>query len=618
MSWIIAIPALPALAFVLTVALPRKMRNLARWVPIVAMIIATIVAGFAFVQTLTASDAGTGATAPLWAGAFQIASVDGASIALSLRIDNLSAVLALVVAVVGLCVQIFSLGYMHDDERKGWYFSVVSLFTAAMLAFVLANDVLLLFVSWEIMGLCSYFLIGFWFEEEEPAYAAQKAFIVTRIGDLGFFFALIAIFKQVGSFDLPTVISSSASWEPIVCIVIASGLLLAAVGKSAQVPLHVWLPDAMAGPTPASALIHAATMVASGVLLIVFTMPIFLAAPEVLVATMIIGLLTALVGGLIACVQNDIKKVLAYSTISQIGLMFAALGVGSIVAAVFHLIAHAFFKALLFLGSGSIIHAVHSQDMRDMGGLRKKLPGTWLTFLIGLLALAGLPPLVGFFSKDEIVVAYLHAHMEWGAVVIFALTALTAFYSSRLYLNVFEGSLKKNAHDSGPSMLVPLTFLAIVTVFAGWLGSWFMEFIGYHGQYPSIELVVISLVVAALGFSLGFLQFRRQRAGAQNADDNLRKDGVIKTVLANKLYFDFVYEKIFVSVFSLIAQGAAVFDRVVIDGMVNGLASISTSTGDKLRKIQSGKLQSYQRLAVTSAIVLVIVVGVAFLFTGNY
>ncbi len=325
-----------------------------------------------------------------------------------LALDPVAAVTLVTVTIVATCVQVYSLGYMHKDERIGWYYAVLSLFTSAMLFLVLSENLLFTFVMWEMMGLCSYLLIGFWYENEAPRKASQKAFLTTRVGDLGFLIALFTIFTAVGTFDLAEVLSSVPEWAPGVATAAAIGLLWAAMGKSAQIPLHVWLPDAMAGPTPASALIHAATMVAAGVFVIARTLPIFEAAPQVMSAMLFIGVATALLGGLLACVQHDIKKVLAYSTISQLGLMFVALGAGSATASLFHLTTHAYFKSLLFLGAGVIIHAAHTQDMREMGGLAKRMPWTTATFTVGAMALAGVPPLAGFFSKDEILAVLLH------------------------------------------------------------------------------------------------------------------------------------------------------------------------------------------------------------------
>ncbi|MGV8082194.1 MAG: NADH-quinone oxidoreductase subunit L [Coriobacteriia bacterium] len=599
--WLLAIPALPVVAFAVMVFMPRSLRNRSVWISIGASAASVVLAVIAFFRVVLSVH--NDVAAAIWIGTWRLATVDGRAIELSMRLDTIAAVLLPTVAIVGMCVQIFSLGYMRHDARKGWYFAVVSLFTAAMLGLVLSNDLLLAFVAWEIMGLCSYLLIGFWFENEEPRNASQKAFIVTRVGDLGFFFALIVIYKTVGTFDLTAVLGSVDSWAPGVAIAVASGLLLGAMGKSAQVPLHVWLPDAMAGPTPASALIHAATMVAAGVFLVARTMPIFLAAPPVLTATLVVGLVTALVGGSIACVQYDIKKVLAYSTISQLGLMFVALGVAGVSAALFHLVTHAFFKALLFLGAGAIIHAVDSQDMRDMRGLRKRLPITWITFLTGSLALVGVAPLSGFFSKDGIIATLLHANRGWAVAGVFAASALTAFYMTRLYFRVFEGPPRRQPQaEKDGAMLVPLGLLATATLIIGWFGPAFSRFVGHEGEWPTAALIIASTAVAALGIGAGWWVYGR-RGGAADTAAYRRKLGLLHTALTNKLYFDAAYDTLLVRPFRVIARGFAAFDRNGIDGAVNDLASSAREAGSTLRRLQSGRLQSYQRL-VLSAVVL--------------
>ncbi|NTW29276.1 MAG: NADH-quinone oxidoreductase subunit L [Coriobacteriia bacterium] len=601
MTWLLAIPALPVAAFAVMVLMPRTVRNKSTWISIGAILASAVISVVAFFQAVPGDHEDLAAV--IWSGAWRLATVDGHAFDLAMRFDYIAAILLPTVAIVGACVQIFSLGYMRHDSRKGWYFAVVSLFTAAMLGLVLANNLLLAFVMWEMMGLCSYLLIGFWFEQDEPRRASQKAFITTRVGDLGFFFALVVIYKTVGTWDLTAVLASVETWAPGVAIAVAAGLLLAAMGKSAQVPLHVWLPDAMAGPTPASALIHAATMVAAGVFIIARTMPIFLAAPPVLTATLIVGLVTALVGGLIACVQYDIKKVLAYSTISQLGLMFVALGVGSVPAALFHLVTHAFFKSLLFLGAGSIIHAVDSQDMREMGGLRKRLPVTWITFLVGSLALAGVAPLSGFFSKDEIIAALLGANVGWAVAGVLTASLLTAFYMTRLYFRVFEGSAQGTCHsERDTAMLAPLALLATSTVIIGWFSPAFSRFIGHEGEWPTIALIATSTIIAALGIGTGWWAYGR-RSGAIDTARVRRGLGPVYTALENKLYFDAFNDAAFVRPIAAASRGLAAFDRTGIDGVVNGLATLARATGQRLRELQTGRLQSYQRL-IFSAVVI--------------
>ena len=521
---------------------------------------------------------------------------------------------------------------MKKDEREGWYFAVLSLFTCAMLTLVLADNLLLLFFNWEVMGLCSYLLIGFWYELEAPRKASQKAFMTTRVGDLGLLFALFVIFNEIHTWQISIVLESVTRWGPGVATAAAIGLLLAAMGKSAQVPLHVWLPDAMAGPTPASALIHAATMVAAGVYLVARTLPIFKAAPAVLFATLVIGAITALVGGLLAGVQHDVKKVLAYSTISQLGLMFMALGAGSVVAAMFHLVAHAFFKSLLFLGAGVIIHAAHTQDMREMGGLRKHMPVTWITFLIGSLALAGVVPFSGFFSKDLIIASLLHEHQYWAVAVVFIASGLTAFYMTRMYFRVFEGPEQtEHLHEGSPVMLSPMVLLAVITLFLGFGSTTFMTFLGEPGEWPTVALIAASTTVAAIGIGTGWWMYGRRSVVVNTGAYKVRL-GPIYGALQQKLYFDLAYDVLIIrpymrvcdwlAIFDrrgidgavngaargwvLFSEGAAIFDAVVVDGAVNGLATISKYAGSKLRNLQSGRLQGYQRLVLSAVVVLML------------
>ena len=629
MLWLLAIPALPALAFVLMLPLPRGIRNRILWLPLGAIGVSLALSFYAFSRVWPG---GTDLTSVKWAYSWQLAVIGGLPFRLGLQLDSVAAILLIVVTFVAACVEVYSLSYMQKDEREGWYFAVLSLFTSAMLTLVLADNLLLLFVMWELMGLCSYLLIGFWYELEAPRKASQKAFMTTRVGDLGLLFALAVIFNQIHTWQISIVLESVTRWGPGVATAAAIGLLLAAMGKSAQVPLHVWLPDAMAGPTPASALIHAATMVAAGVYLVARLMPIFKAAPSVLFATLVIGAITALVGGLLASVQHDVKKVLAYSTISQLGLMFMALGAGSVAAAIFHLVTHAFFKSLLFLGAGVIIHAAHTQDMREMGGLRKHMPVTWITFLIGSLALAGVVPFSGFFSKDEIVSALLHAHYFWAVGVLFVASGLTAFYMTRLYFRVFEGPEQtEHLHEGSPVMLSPMVLLAVITVFLGFGSTTFAAFLGEPGEWPSVALLLASTTVVAIGIGSGWWVYGR-RSVVINTGAYKQLLGPIYGALQQKLYFDLVYEVLIIRPFMrgadllaifdlkgidavpngvargwvLFSTGAAVFDRVVIDGAVNGLATVSKYAGSRLRELQTGRLQGYQRLVLSAVVILML------------
>lgn len=632
MDWVIAIPALPAAVFAAMLALPRAVRT--RLTPVSAAAIAVSLAlSFAALARVWPG----GGHEPVWRAAARIGSVGGRAIEVSLGLDPIASVLLVVVTFVGLCVQIYSLGYMHRDERVGWYFAVVSLFTSAMLVLVLSQNLLLTFAMWELMGLCSYLLIGFWHEQEGPRRASQKAFLTTRVGDLGFMIALFAVYTHTRTFDLHEAIEASGHWPAGVSLVVALGLLWAAMGKSAQLPLHVWLPDAMAGPTPASALIHAATMVAAGVFVVSRALPIFERVPGVMTAMLVVGLATAIMAGLLAAVQHDVKKVLAYSTISQLGLMFVALGAGSATAALFHLTTHAFFKSLLFLGAGVIIHAAHTQDMREMGGLLSHLPVTSAAFGIGALALAGVPPLAGFFSKDEILAVLAHEHLWTAFAGVIVASALTAFYVTRLWFRVFTGPAQtEHLHEGHRSMLVPMSALALVTVIAGFGSTTFGAFTGHGIAWPPLAMVALSAIVSGVGIGVGWWFYGRRTVVA-NTQVWKQRIPYAYDVLRQGFYFDKTYSQLLVrgyvgfafamsavdlrgidgvvngvaGAWKRLARWAVAFDARVVDGAVNGLAALSRAVSWAFRRVQTGRVQSYQRLVVAAVVGLMVILVVA-------
>ena len=476
MTWVVAIPALPAATFLLFLVLSRSMRMRLLWLPVTVSFISLGLSLAAFVQVWPG-----GSEEAAWRGSMLFAVIGGHELELSMALDPIAAVTLLVVTVVACCVQVYSFGYMHGEKREGWYFGVLSLFTSAMLVLVLSSDLLLTFMAWEMMGLCSYLLIGFWFEQEAPRKASQKAFLTTRVGDMGFLLALFVIFATIGEFSYEEILGSLSGWPTTALAIAGGGLVLAAMGKSAQIPLHVWLPDAMAGPTPASALIHAATMVAAGIYVVARMLPLIALTPWVMTAVLYIGVATALMGSLLACVQHDVKKVLAYSTISQLGYMFIALGAGNAEVALFHLTTHAYFKSLLFLGAGVIIHAAHTQYMRLMGGLGPKMPYTAGAFTVGCLALAGIFPLSGFFSKDEIIAILLHEEHFAAAALALLASGLTAFYVARMLFRVFSGPAQSELHEGSPTMVGPLLVLAGITLVLGWASPAYANFLGGHG-----------------------------------------------------------------------------------------------------------------------------------------
>ena len=571
---------------------------------------------------------------------------NGVTIHLGLMVDSLTGIMLLVVSVVSLMVQIFSQGYMKDDPGYHRYYAVMSLFTTAMLGLVMANSLLLTFIFWELVGLCSYLLIGFWFHKPSAANAAKKAFIVTRIGDFGFLAAIILLYSHTGTFNINELKSlaitgalagTTLTWAAI-------GIFAGAIGKSAQFPLHVWLPDAMEGPTPVSALIHSATMVAAGVFLVARTYPLFEYSATALHAVAIIGGFTAIFAASIALVQNDIKRVLAYSTISQLGYMMLGLATGGVAVGIFHLFNHAFFKALLFLGAGSINHATQTFDMREMGGLRKAMPKTFATFLIGAASLAGIWPLAGFWSKDAILIsAWDNQRLLFILVIITVF--MTAFYMFRVVFITFGGTYrgKEHLHESSSVMTIPLMVLAVLAVGSGFfnLNGGFSTFFGTGETHNIIQglfgifaepLPWISLVLAGSGIFLAYAIYSRKWISAENLGkifspayklfynkywvDELYEGIIVKKLLMGGIFkaahfFDtkiidgglntFIIQKVIVKNFF---AGLSSFDKKGVDGAVNGVADTTLVAGKTIRKAQTGQLQFYGLVIGLGIIVL--------------
>ena len=520
-------------------------------------------------------------------------------------VDNLSVVMLGLVTFVALLVQIYSLGYMKGHPRFAWYFAVHSLFAAAMLALVLADNLLFLYISWELVGLGSYLLIGFFYEKRSAAEAAKKAFVTTRIGDVGLLIGIILLFKATGTFELSAIFHAAEAGGISQTTLNASAILLfiGAMGKSAQFPFHVWLPDAMEGPTPVSALIHAATMVAAGVYLVARMMPIFELAPTVLLIVAVIGLITFVFAATIALVMTDIKRVLAYSTISHLGLMMLSLGAGSVAAAIFHLVAHGVSKALLFLGSGSVMHATEDRThIWDMGGLHKVMPITAFTFLIGAASLAGIPPLAGFFSKDEVLLGVLDHRNPIFIIVALAGVALSALYMARVAFVVFLGKKRNpavHAHESPPTMTVPLILLAVLAVSVGFIAfNWTDTYHGFAGFledggkfHLTIWLTVLSAILAIAGVAVGWLVYVR---GTVSHERIATRFATIHRILVNKYYIDELYQWVIDRVVLVFARFIALFDRVVInDTGVDGSGLTVKLSAWRLRYLQSGLLYTY-------------------------
>jgi NADH-quinone oxidoreductase subunit L len=548
----------------------------------------------------------------------------------SLLIDPLSALMLLVVTGVGFLIHIYSIGYMHHDAGFNRFFAYMNLFVFSMLVLVMGSNYLMMFIGWEGVGLCSYLLIGFWFKNTEYNNAAKKAFIMNRIGDLGFLLGIFLLYITFESLDFKTIFALAADYPVGSSVMVAATLLLfiGAIGKSAQIPLFTWLPDAMAGPTPVSALIHAATMVTAGVYMVARSQAIYILAPLTMEVIAITGVVTAVVAATIAVYQNDIKKVLAYSTVSQLGLMFVGLGVGAFTGAMFHLTTHAFFKALLFLGAGSIIHALSGeQDIRNMGGLRKKLPVTFIVFLIATIAISGIPPFAGFFSKDEILVhAFAQSKVIW-ALGFFA-SMLTAFYMFRLlfltFSNKFRGTGEQmhHMHESPKVMTLPLMILALLSAIGGFIGipevlggnhalHQFLDGIfvdtGEHGLSHSLEWILIAATVAGTALMIVFAWSLFVRKNQVPAGDTASRPALVK-LFTNKWYFDEIYDALIVKpLYSFSGFFHRVLDVKVIDGLVNGFGNLAIWTGGRLRYIQTGNIGFYLTVMVLAVVALLIV-----------
>lgn len=575
MNWVIAIPAVPAFTFALFLILSNRVRKRLLWLPVAASFVSLALSVVAFTRVWPG-----GSEEAVWHAGFDFGILGGEPLRLTMGLDPVAAVMLLVVTVVAACVQVYSIGYMHGDKREGWYFAVLSLFTAAMLVLVMSSDLLLSFMAWEMMGLCSYLLIGFWFENEAPRKASQKAFLTTRVGDLGFLIALFIAYGMSGSFAYEDLLGSASTWPTSLAALAGIGLVLAAMGKSAQIGLHVWLPDAMAGPTPASALIHAATMVAAGIYIVARMLPLIALTPWVMDVVLYVGTATALLGGVLACIQHDVKKVLAYSTISQLGYMFIALGAGNAEVALFHLTTHAYFKSLLFLGAGVIIHSAHTQDMRHMGGLGRAMPITAATFGIGTLALAGIFPLSGFFSKDEIIAVLVHdGHFVVVGLAMIA-SGLTAFYVARLLFRVFSGPRQCELHEGMPTMVGPMVVLAAITLVLGWASPSFADFLGGHGVWPELGVALPSLFVAATGLGVGWWMYGRPGVVVNTMIYKERFPRGYR-LLQRNLAFDAVYDAIIIRPFFVLSDALAAFDRKWLDGVVNAAARAWTRSAQQ-------------------------------------
>jgi NADH-quinone oxidoreductase subunit L len=647
LAWLI--PLLPFAALVVILFFGKRLPGKGAPVGIAAIAAALVLGAGSFLEAIRAPN-------EIIERSITWVSFGSTQVQLGMRVDTLASMMFVVVCFVSLMVQIYSLGYMKGEVRYTWYYAALSLFTGSMLLLVIAASTLQLLVGWELVGISSYILIGHWFEEKENSNAANKAFITTRAGDLGFLVGIFVLFIGARTFNIGELQARVAAGEVSSTVVTAGAVLLfmGAMGKSAQFPLHVWLPDAMAGPTPVSALIHAATMVTAGVYMVARIYGVFSSSAAAMREIAIIASITMVMAAAMAVVARDIKRVLAYSTVSQLAYMMAGLAVGGYTAGIFHLWTHAFFKALLFLGAGSVIHAVHSNDMFEMGGLRRFMPITFWTFLIGSAALAGLPPLAGFWSKDEIIASALHSNNRLVLVCALATAFMTAFYMARACTLTFFGRYRRlpviaggadeahevglegeelhvphgPPHESPPSMRWPLIILAALSCVAGLVGTplrpMFGEWIhfGEAGEGGFVVwLAAVSVGIALIGILLGWTLYSRAPVGFGVVDPLERALGPVYRAAVKRFWIDDLYMKLIVRPvqygLSKLVYGTVdqrVIDRVVnaagvatvlagrgtrtadergVDGMVNGLGRITTGIGQGVRRMQTGNVQRY-------------------------
>jgi len=629
-----AIFFLPLASLALILFLPRSQAKLAGHITATAVGVAFLLALWVLDSSIQADGHRLAFSSTEWlrVGTLQVN--------VGLNVDGLAAVMLVVVTGVSFLVQIYSQGYMAGDGGYYRYFAYMSLFTASMLGVVLFDSIVLIYVFWEMVGLSSYLLIGFWFDRPAAAAAAKKAFLVTRFGDLGFLGAILLIYAHTGTFDIAQIhqLALTGAIGSTALTFFALGIFAGAAGKSAQVPFQVWLPDAMEGPTPVSALVHSATMVAAGVYLVARMFPVFHESSDAMHVVAAVGGITALSAALLGVVMTDIKRVLAYSTISQLGYMMLALGVGAYVAAIFHLFTHAFFKALLFLGSGSVNHATNTFDMRLMGGLRKSMPITFATFLIGSLSLAGIFPMAGFWSKDEILGAAWNdeKYLFWMGLIAAGLTAL---YMGRVICMTFLGEYRGGAepehgahateHHAGPHesprvMTLPLIVLAVMAVIGGLFNlPW--SFLGLNheiehllvGALPDPELVkeakfqygvaTLSTAVALGGIALAWVVYGAKVVPAALLSRIFKP---VHVLLENKYYADVLYERVIVGFlfYQVVGSLLALFDRLVVDGAVNGVGFTARRGASVVRHVQTGQFQTYGAVAFSGLVFMLIVV----------
>jgi NADH-quinone oxidoreductase subunit L len=616
-AWII--PLFPLLSFLFLLLFGKKLKENSAFVGI-------LLVGISFVYSLIVLFERF--SQPTYKAEGTWLSIGDVQLTAGFEVNQLNALMLVIVSLVSLLVHTYSKGYMHDDERFHVFYAYLGLFTFAMLGLVLSPNLLQTYIFWELVGVGSFLLIGFYFYKEDAKKAAKKAFIMTRIGDVGLFIGMILLFWQVGSFEYDEIFAAVEAGSISTGMITLTAILIfiGAVGKSGQFPLHTWLPDAMEGPTPVSALIHAATMVAAGVYLVAALFPLFTASETALMTVAVIGAITAIFAASIGLVQTDIKRILAYSTVSQLGYMMLALGSAGYVAGVFHLMTHAFFKALLFLAAGSVIHAVHTQNIEEMGGLWKKLRVTGPLFLVGTLAISGVPLFSGFFSKDEILIsAWVHGNtaLFWLAVIA---AFFTAFYMFRLFFLVFTGEARKeirNVHESPSVMTLPMVVLGVLAVVAGYVNTpWFGTFLGDwlvegnealgHGHVEGpVWIMIVATLVSLAGIFLAYLMYGKK---SLSRDWLSSRAPVTYSVLYNKYFIDEFYELTIVNItkfFSLFLKYIEVF---IVEGIIKLVVEVVRTFGKTGSRVHNGQVQMYGTVAFVGLAVLFVIFAV----TGGY
>jgi NADH-quinone oxidoreductase subunit L len=616
-AWLI--PLFPLVSFLFLLLFGKKLKEASAFVGILATLASLV---YSILVLLERLESPTHKAEAVWL------TIGNLELTAGFEVNQLNALMLVIVSLVSFLVHTYSKGYMHGDERFPVFYAYLGLFTFAMLGLVISPNLLQTYIFWELVGVGSFLLIGFYFYKESAKAAAKKAFIMTRIGDVGLLIGMILLFWQTGSFEYDEIFAAVEEGAISGTMITLTAILIfiGAVGKSGQFPLHTWLPDAMEGPTPVSALIHAATMVAAGVYLVASLFPLFNASETAMLTVAIIGAFTAIFAATIGLVQTDIKRVLAFSTVSQLGYMMLALGSAGYVAGVFHLMTHAFFKALLFLAAGSVIHAVHTQDIEKMGGLWKKLTFTGPLFLIGTLAISGVPLFSGFFSKDEILIAaWAHGNyiLFWLAVIA---AFFTAFYMFRLFFMVFSGEARsdmKNVHESPSVMTMPMVVLAILAVIAGYVNTpWFGTFLGDwlvegnealgHGHIEGPGwIMIVATVVSLLGILLAWMMYSKKSI---SRDWLSSRAPIAYGIVKNKYYIDEFYNQSIV----FGAKAVSLFLRFIELFLVEGLVKLTTATvqglGKAGAKIQNGQVQTYGTIAFVGLAVLIVI----YALTGGY